>query len=107
MADLSASPIVGAPASKAVNQRLLCPFTLQLWAIDRMLNFEIADDPDYEGLELQVFDDPLYGRGMAVLVRRRGDGRFDIYRQPGLTLDPARAQVGGLRGVWLAGATDP
>ena len=36
MADLSASPIVGAPASKAVNQRLLCPFTLQLWTIDQI-----------------------------------------------------------------------
>jgi hypothetical protein len=107
MADLSASPIVGAPASKAVNQRLLCPFTLQLWTIDRMLNFEIADDPHYEGLELQVFDDPLHGRGMAVLVRRREDGRLDIYRQPGLTLDPAIAQVGGLLGEWLEAPIDP
>ena len=107
MADLSASPIVAAPASKAVNPRLLCPFTLQLWTIDRMLNFEVTDDPHYEGLELQVFDDPLHGRGMAVLVRRREDGRFDIYRQPGLTLDPAIAQVGGLLGEWLEAPIDP
>jgi hypothetical protein len=35
---------------------VLCPFVLQEWDVDRMLNFEIADDPHYEGLELQVFD---------------------------------------------------
>jgi hypothetical protein len=25
-------------------QRVLCPFDLQVWDVDRMLNFEIADD---------------------------------------------------------------
>ena len=70
-------------------RRVLCPFDLQLWDVDRMLNFEIADDPCYEGLELQVFDDPVNGRGMIVMLKRRQDGRLDIYRQPGLALDPA------------------
>jgi hypothetical protein len=74
---------------EAGGQRVLCPFVLQVWDVDRMLNFEIADDPHYEGLELQVFDDPVHGRGMVVLLRRRQDGRFDVYRQPGLALDPA------------------
>ena len=75
--------------------QVLCPFDLRVWDVDRMLNFEIADNACYEGLELQVFDDPVHGRGMIVLLKRRGDGRFDIYRQPGLTLDTALAQVGG------------
>ena len=44
---------------------------------------------------------------MAVLVRRRAAGRFDIYRQPGLTLDPAIAQVGGELGEWLEAPIDP
>jgi hypothetical protein len=35
-------------------QRVLCPFDLQVWAVDRMLNLEITDDPYYEGLELQA-----------------------------------------------------
>jgi hypothetical protein len=26
--------------------------------------------------------------GMIVLLKRRNDGRFDIYRQPSLMLDP-------------------
>jgi hypothetical protein len=108
MTDIGAGPILArVPANEAVGQRLLCPFTLQVWAVDRMLNFEIVDDPHYEGLELQVFDDPAHGRGMAVLLRRRVDGRFDIYRQPGLTLDPVIAQVGGALGEWLEAPIDP
>ena len=94
-------------AAPVPNPRLLCPFNLQVWAVERMLNFEIGDDPDYEGLELQVFDDPVHGRGMAVLMRRRVDGRIDIYRQPGLTLDPEIAQVGGELGEWTEAPIDP
>jgi hypothetical protein len=85
---------------------LLCPFDLQVWVVDRMLNFEIADDPDYGGLELQVFDDSAHGRGMIVLLKRRRDGRIDIYRQPGLTLDPELAQVGGELGAWVEADID-
>lgn len=86
---------IARPGPVGTNRRLLCPFDLQVWAVDRMLNFEIIDDPIYEGLELQVSDDPAHGTGMIVLLKRRQDGRFDIYRQPGLTLDPELAQVGG------------
>jgi hypothetical protein len=95
------APTTGTPS------RLLCPFDLQMWAIDRMLNFEITDDPHYQGLEVQVFDDPAHGRGMAVLLRRRDDGRLDIYRQPGLTLEPEMAQVGGELGEWRGTLINP
>jgi hypothetical protein len=88
-------------------QRVLCPFDLQMWAVDRMLNFEITDDPHYQGLELQVFDDPVNGRGMIVLLKRRQDGRFDVYRQPGLALDPAYVQVGGELGEWRQASIEP
>jgi hypothetical protein len=54
-----------------------------------------------------VFDDPAHGRGMAVLLRRRDDGRLDIYRQPGLTLEPEMAQVGGELGEWRESRIDP
>jgi hypothetical protein len=108
VADRSAEPIMAEASTKQMgSQQLLCPFDLQVWTLDRMLNFEITDDPDYEGLELQVFDDPTHGRGMAVLLRRRSDGHIDIYRQPGLTLDPEMAQVGGELGEWREKAIDP
>jgi hypothetical protein len=95
------------PGPVGTNRMLLCPFDLQVWAVDRMLNFEIVDDPLYEGLELQVFDDPAHGTGMIVLLKRRQDGRFDVYRQPGLTLDPELAQVGGELGAWVEADIDP
>jgi hypothetical protein len=106
--DISRSP-VGPAAAKAgaVHHGLLCPFELQVWTVDRMLNFELVDDPHYEGLELQVYDDPAHGRGMVVLLKRRQDGRFDIYRQPGLRLDPQIAQVGGELGEWVETDIDP
>ena len=98
---------VGAPMSRTADRLVLCPFDLQMWAVDRMLNFEITDDPHYQGLELQVFDDRAHGRGMAVLLRRRDDGRLDIYRQPDLTLEPEMAQVGGDLGEWQETPVDP
>jgi hypothetical protein len=103
---MNTGAVVKAPTNRTPS-RLLCPFDLQMWAVDRMLNFEIIDDPNYQGLELQVFDDPAHGRGMAVLLRRRDDGRMDIYRQPGLTLGPEMAQVGGELGEWRERPIDP
>jgi hypothetical protein len=44
---------------------------------------------------------------MIVLLKRRQDGRLDIYRQPGLTLDPELAQVGGELGAWVEADIDP
>jgi hypothetical protein len=104
---VDAGSVVEAPTNQTASRLVLCPFDLQMWAIDRMLNFEITDDPHYQGLELQVFDDPAHGRGMAVLLRRRDDGRMDIYRQPGLTLEPEMAQIGGELGEWQESPIDP
>jgi hypothetical protein len=102
------SPVGPAAAKeRAVHHGLLCPLDLQVWTVDRMLNFELVDDPHYEGLELQVYDDPAHGTGMIVLLKRRRDGRFDIYRQPGLQLDPEIAQVGGELGEWVETDIDP
>lgn len=42
-----------------------------------MVNFEIADNPHYQGLEIQAFDDPVHGEGMLVFLSRAGDGRID------------------------------
>lgn len=101
-------PVAIQPTGRGMGSRpLLCPFDLQLWTVDRMLNLEIRDHPVYEGLELQTFDDPAHGKGMIVLLKQRRDGRFDIYRQPGLTLDPELAQVGGELGAWEEADIDP
>src|SRR5918993_969916 len=95
-----------APSHRA-SPCLVCPFALTVDVIDRMLNFEMADDPHYTGLEVQAFDDPDHGAGILAFASRRDDGCADVYRQPGLVLDPAMFQVGHGVGVWTESAIDP
>ena len=47
---MDARAVVEAPTDGTPGQ-LPCPFELQMWAVDRMLNLEITDDPHYQGLE--------------------------------------------------------
>ncbi len=79
---------------------LFVPFSLRIDLLDKMLNFEIADDPTYQGLEIQAFDDAQHGSGDAVFLSRREDGRNDVYRQPGLNLDPHMYEIGSGLGAW-------
>lgn len=76
------------------------PFTLHVDLLDRMLNFELADDPTYSGIEVQGLDDPTHGTGLAVLLMRREDGRVDVHFEPGLRLDPAGYEIGGGLREW-------
>lgn len=65
-----------------------CPFTLTRDPMERLLLINITTDPDevYLGFEPQVFDDPTNGRGLIVIAYLK-DGRVDVYRQPGVSLD--------------------
>ena len=80
---------------------VVCPFDLRVDVVDRMLNFELPDDPDYEGIELQVFDGPPHGKGMVALLKRRADGRIDVLRGPGLAIDPDAFEIGSGLGEWM------
>ena len=79
-----------------------CPFTLVVEPLARLLNCELVDDPVYEGLELQWFDDAQHGTGMLVLLSRRADRRVDVYADPELTVDPSRFAIGAGLGSWTA-----
>jgi hypothetical protein len=72
------------------------PFSLSIDPRDRLLLFDVADDPVYAAIEIQVFDDEVHGQGMLVLLERR-DGLVDFYRQPGLRLEREGFSIG--RGV--------
>lgn len=65
-----------------------------------MLNFEVAEDPVYDSLELQWYDDATHGTGMLALLNRRDTRLVDYYPQRGLRLDPADYQIGAGTGVW-------
>src|SRR5215213_6236435 len=79
----------------------LCPLSLTVRPIARLLNFELSDDPTYDGLELQWFDDDVHGTGMLAFLSRRSDRRVDYYPQRGLRLDPAGYEIGGGTGAWV------
>jgi hypothetical protein len=86
--------------------RLLCPFDVHVEPGPAILNCELADDPVYDGLELQQFDDPLHGTGMLAFLQRRADGRVDYYQAPGLRLDPGSYTLGAGVGEWHETAFD-
>jgi hypothetical protein len=79
----------------------LVPFSIRIDVLDRMLNLEIADDPTYQGLEIQAFNDTDHGQGITVFLSRRVDGTTDVYYQAGLELDPRTYAIGGGLGAWV------
>jgi hypothetical protein len=86
----------GAERSDAV----VCPFDLHVDRIARFLNAELADDPVYDGVELQWFDDAEHGTGMLAFLSRRADRLVDYYLEPGLVVDRAAYTLGAGTGVW-------
>ena len=82
------------------------PFSLAVTRIERLVVCDIADDPRYTALEVQVFDDEEHGRGVAVLLGRK-DGLVDVYRQPGLRLDRDGYRIGAGLGEWTEAEIDP
>lgn len=99
--------LTAAVPAALTSRRPLCPFDLSVDFVGRMLNFEIADDPTYTGMEIQGFDDAVHGHGMAVLLTRRGDDRVDCYVQRGLRLDRSEYGIGGGLGRWLEAVITP
>lgn len=102
-------PAAGSPRAtvSSTTPTPILPFEVRIDLVDRMLNFEIADDPCYSGLEIQVFDDDVHGQGTLVFLSRRDDGRIDVYRQPGLAVDPSGYGIGGGLGVWAETEISP
>ena len=82
------------------SQRVIVPFELVHDPMERLLIVNFTGDPEYNGIELQVFDDPIKGNGLAVLMYRV-DGKLDWYMTPGLTLDRVAATVGAGLGEWV------
>lgn len=83
------------------------PLGIRADAITAMLNFEIVDHPVYDGLEIQYFDDAAPGHGVLVLLGRSTDGKVDVYRQPGLTVDPAVFNIKAGLGEWTQTEIEP
>lgn len=74
-------------------RKIVLPFRLSIDPMERLLVANFKGDPEFEGLEPQVFGDPINGRGMRVL-RYRKNGKVDVYWQPGVIIDRSTLAVG-------------
>lgn len=86
---------------------LLCPFGLEVSSIARFCNAELADDPVYDGLEVQDYEDEVDGRGMLVFLSRRESRLVDYYVTPGLDVDRASFVLGAGTGGWYETTFSP
>lgn len=74
-------------------RRIILPIRLGIDPMERLLVADFKGDPEFQGIEQQVFDDPINGKGMRVL-RYRKDGKVDVYWQPGVRVDKNTFTVG-------------
>ena len=83
-----------------VMSAVVCPFSLRVGEIAAMLNFELADHPVYDGVELQWFDDDVHGTGLLAFLSRREGRRVDYYVERDLRVDRGGYEIGGGTGRW-------
>ena len=76
------------------------PITLRIDLLAALLNAELADDPVYDGVELQWFDDQTHGTGMLAFLSRREDQTVDYYLEPGLRVGRGGYEIGGGTRSW-------
>ncbi len=71
----------------------ILPICVGIDPMEKLLVANFKGDPEFEGLEPQIFDDLINGKGMRVL-RYRKDGKVDIYWQQGVRVDSTTFAVG-------------
>lgn len=87
-------------------RRVVLPIRVGIDPMERLLVASFKDDPEFEGFEPQVFDDPINGKGMRVL-RYRKDGKVDVYWQPGVQVDRSTFTVGAGIGDFAETTIEP
>ncbi len=68
------------------------PFTLNEEPMRRLLVASFKDDPEYEGIEPQLFDGAT-GKGLKILMYRK-DNKVDVYYEPGVSFDEKTFKIG-------------
>lgn len=72
--------------------RYVFPFTLNEEPMNRLLVASFKDDPEYEGIEPQMFDSAI-GKGLKILMYRK-DRKVDVYYEPGVHFDETTFKIG-------------
>jgi hypothetical protein len=69
------------------------PLTLSREPLNRLLVASFKGDAEYEGIEPQMFDDSITGRGLKILMYRK-DKKVDVYWQTGIHFDAKTFKIG-------------
>lgn len=73
--------------------KIAFPFKIDIDPMERLIVASLKDNPEIEMIEPQVFDDPINGKGMRVILYRK-DKKVDIYWQPGVNVDREMITIG-------------
>jgi hypothetical protein len=74
-------------------KKFVLPIRLSIDPMERLLVANFKNDPEFEMLEPQLFDDPINGKGLRIL-RYRTNKKVDVYWQPGVFVDRNTFDIG-------------
>lgn len=81
------------PKSPMPDNRFVFPLSLNEEPMERLLVASFKDDPEYEGIEPQLFDNNASGKGLKILMYRK-DKKVDVYYEPGVCFDEKTFTLG-------------
>lgn len=79
---------------KELKNRLLCPFNINIEPIEKLILFDIEDDPLYLTIELQEFNDDI-SNGLVIILYRK-DKEIDVYYTEGIKHDYYKGTKNGI-----------
>lgn len=74
--------------------QLLCPFNINIEPIEKLILFDIEDDPLYLTIELQEFNDDI-SNGLVIILYRK-DKEIDVYYTEGIKHDYYKGTKNGI-----------
>ena len=86
--------------------RVVLPIRVGLDEMESLFFANFEGDPEFEGIEPQVFHDAVNGNGMRVLRYRR-DGKVDVYWQPGVRVNRSTFAIGAGIGDFAETTIEP
>ncbi len=75
------------------SSKIAFPFKIDIDPMERLIVVSLKDDPEFEMIEPQVFDDPINGKGMRIILYRK-DKKVDIYWQHGVNVNREMITIG-------------
>lgn len=76
-----------------VSYKVAFPFKVEIDSMERLIVCSLKNDPEFLMIEPQVFNDPINGKGMRIILYRK-DQKVDIYWQAGVIINRDTITIG-------------